>query len=210
MKKGIKCRFVQLLERVAEGGGCFVDIGVATNDLQDVAESQPQARHGRHLDVGTTDPGYGDSKALAEIEFADGFAEHVAACYNHAAEGDVAFGEDEVFIAALTNDTLELIDHGTSTDDCESVVAMNDGRVRGGTCFLAVAHAGNRDARLYGRGSLQAIQVGIRHDERMAFDWLGLAAILGDEESAASRTESTRETSLSTSSIPMMPTIAMG
>jgi hypothetical protein len=128
-EEGNKVRFVQLLERVAEGGGCFVDIGVATNDLQDVAESQPQARHGRHLDVGTTDPGYGDSKALAKIEFADGFAEHVAACYNHAAEGDVAFGEDEVFIAALTNDTLELIDHGTSTDDCESVVAMNDGRV---------------------------------------------------------------------------------
>ena len=183
-------RFVQFLERVSERGGCFVEIGVAANDLQDVAESQSQAGHGRHLDVGTSDPGYGDSKALAEIEFADGVAEHVAACYNHAAEGDVAFGEDEVFIAALANDPLELIDPGATTDHCEPIIAMNDGRVRGGTCFLAVAHAGDRDARLCAAGDLfqaHALEVRIRHDERVAFERLGLAAILRDEVRRLSR-----------------------
>ncbi len=89
----------------------------------------------------------------------------VAAGYNHAAEGDVAFGEDEVFIAALTDNALELIEPGASTDHCEAIVAMNDRGVRGGMRFPSVAHAGNRDARLYAAGDLfqpYAIQVGIR------------------------------------------------
>jgi hypothetical protein len=40
-----------------------------------------------------------------------------------AAEGDRAVGEDEVFVAALADDTFELIEPRARADDGEAVVA---------------------------------------------------------------------------------------
>ena len=56
-------------------------------------------------------------------------------------------GENEIFIAALADDALELIEARASADHGEPIIAMNDGRVRGGVRFPGVAHAGDRHAR---------------------------------------------------------------
>ena len=81
-------RFVEFLERVADGGGGFVEIGGRADDLHLVAELQAQAGHGGHFEVGARDAGDGDAEAVVEVEFADGFAEHVAVGDDDAAEGD--------------------------------------------------------------------------------------------------------------------------
>ena len=39
-------RFVEFLERVADGGGRLVKVGVTTDNLNLIANLQPQARHG--------------------------------------------------------------------------------------------------------------------------------------------------------------------
>ena len=81
-------RFVEFLERVADGGGGFVEVGGRADDLQLVAKLQAQAGHGGHLEVGAGDARDGDAEAIVEVEFADGLAEHVAIGDDDAAEGD--------------------------------------------------------------------------------------------------------------------------
>ena len=96
----------------------------------------------------------------------------------------VALGEDEVFVAALADDALELIEPRARADDGEAVVAMNDGRVGGGVRFLAVADAGDGDARFEAAGDrveAHAVEIRIRDDERAAFERLDLAAVLRGE-----------------------------
>ena len=83
-------RFVELLERVAEGGRGFVEILLRADDLDLVAELQAQAGHGGHLHVGAGDARDGHAEAVVEVEFADGLAEHVAIGDDDAAVGDRA------------------------------------------------------------------------------------------------------------------------
>ena len=64
---------------------------VAPDDLELIAELQAQTGHRSHLDIGAGDARDRDAETIVEIEFVDGFAEHVAIRHDHAAKGDVAF-----------------------------------------------------------------------------------------------------------------------
>ena len=101
-----------------------------------------------------------------------------------------AVGEDEVFVAALADDALELIEPRARADDGEAVVAMDHGRVGGDVRFIAVADAGDGDARFEAAGDrveAQAFEVRIRDDERAAFERLDLAAVLRGEVGGLAR-----------------------
>ena len=102
----------------------------------------------------------------------------------------VALGEDEVFVAALADDALELIEPRARADDGEAVVAMDHGRVGGGVRFVAVADAGDGHARFEPAGDrveAHAVEVRIRDDERAAFERLDLAAVLRGEVGGLAR-----------------------
>ena len=131
--------FIQFLERVAKGGSGFVEITFPSNDLQHVAKPQAQVRHGGHFNIGAGDARYRDAEALVKVEFAHGLAEDFTSSHDHASEGDAALGEDEVFIAAPTDNALELIEPRTSADYGEAIVKMNHRRVGGGAGFFPVA-----------------------------------------------------------------------
>ena len=81
-------RFVQFLERIADGARGFVEIGRGADDLELVAELQPQPRHGCHLDVRARHPCHRDVKTLVEVQFVHRLAEHVAIGDDHAAKRD--------------------------------------------------------------------------------------------------------------------------
>ena len=177
-------RFVEFLERVADGGGGFVEVVGHTDNLRLVAKLQAQAGHCGHLEVGAGDARDGDAEAVVEVEFADGLAEHVAIGDDDAAESERAVGEDEVFVAVPANDALKLIEPRAHADDGETVVAMNHGRVGGNVRFITVADAGDGDARFEAAGDrveADAFEVRIRDDERAAFERLDLAAVLRGE-----------------------------
>ena len=181
MKNGTKWVSFSSLSELPRAAAALSRSASPSNDLQHVAESQAQVRHGGHFNIGAGDARYGDAEALVEVEFADGLAEDVASSHDHASEGDAALGEDEVFIAALTDDALELIEPRASADDGEAIVEMNHGRVGGGARFLAVADAGNSHARFDAPGDRvesYAIEIRIGDDKRMAFERLDLAAVL--------------------------------
>ena len=80
---------VKFLERVANCGGGFVEIGRRADDLQLVAKLQAQAGHSGHLKVGTGNARDRDAETIVEIEFVDGLAEHAAIGDDDATEGDV-------------------------------------------------------------------------------------------------------------------------
>jgi len=92
-------RFVEFLERVADGDGGFVEIAGHTDNLRLVAKLQAQAGHRGHLKVGAGDARDDDAEAVVEIEFADGLAEQFAIGDDDAAESERAVGEDKVFVA---------------------------------------------------------------------------------------------------------------
>ena len=151
---------------------------------------QPQSGHRGHLEVGARHAGDGDVEAVIEVEFADGFAEHVAIGDDDASEGDRALGEDEVFIAALADNALELIEPRAGADDGEAVVAMDHGRIGRGVRFVAVAGAGDGDARFEPAGDgvkAHTFEVRVRDDERAAFEQLDLAAVLRGEVGGLAR-----------------------
>ncbi len=177
-------RFVEFLERVADGGGGLVEVVGHTDDLCLIAKLQAQAGHGGHLEVGAGDARDGDAEAVVEVEFADGLAEHVAIGDDDAAESERAVGEDEVFVAVLANDARKLIEPRAHADDGETVVAMNHGRVGGDVRFITVADAGDGDARFEAPGDrveADAFEVRIRDHEGAAFERLDLATVLRGE-----------------------------
>jgi hypothetical protein len=65
----------------------------------------------------------------------------LASGHYHSPEGNVTFREDEVFIAALTDDAFELVESRARADDGQTVIKMNYGRVGRGPRFLTVADA---------------------------------------------------------------------
>src|SRR5208337_2048078 len=81
-------RFVEFLERVADGGGGFVEVVGDTDNLRLVTKLQAQAGHRGHLEVGAGDARDGDAEAVVEVELADGLAEHVAIGDDDAAESE--------------------------------------------------------------------------------------------------------------------------
>ena len=178
MKNGMKCVSFNSLSELPTAAAALSRSFGAPDDLELIAKLQAQTRHGGHLEIGAGHARDRDAEAIVEIEFADGFAEHIAIGYDHAAKGDVALGEEEVFIAAPADDALELLEPRARADDREAIVEMNHGRVSGGHCFIAVANAGNGDARFDPAGNRvepHAVEIRIRYDERAAFQWIDLA-----------------------------------
>ncbi len=110
-------RFVEFLERVADGCGGFVEIVGHTDDLCLITKLQAKAGHGGHLKVGAGDARDGDTEAVVEVEFADGLAKHVAIGDDDAAEGKRALGEDKVFVAVLADNARKMIEPRAHTDD---------------------------------------------------------------------------------------------
>ena len=115
------------------------------------------------------------------MRLGDCFAEHVPVGHDYTAKRDVAFGENEIFLASLADDTLELFEPGARADYRESIIAMNHGRIRRGDCFGAVAHACNCDARFdstRNRINANAIKIRIRDDECAALQRLDRRPVL--------------------------------
>ena len=74
-----------------------------------------------------------------------------------------------------------MVEPGRRADNGEPVVAMDHGRVRGSLCFIAMADAGDCDARLEAAGNrveAQSVHVRICDDERPAFERFGLSPVL--------------------------------
>ncbi len=91
------------------------------------------------------------------------------------------FCEDEIFVAALAHDALELLQPRACADDRETIVHVNDGRVGRGHCFIAAANARNGDARLdpaRDRIEPHAVEIWIRDHERAALERLDRRAVL--------------------------------
>ena len=94
MKKGTNCVSIQFLERIAHRRRGFVEIFGAPDDLELIAKLQAQTWHRRHLDICAAHARDGDAETIVEVEFVNGFAEHVAIGHGNASKSDVAFGED--------------------------------------------------------------------------------------------------------------------
>ena len=93
-------------------------------------------------------------------------------------------GEDEIFVAALANDALELVESRARADHGEAIIAMNDGRVGGGVRFSPWRTREIVTPRFDAAGDriqAHAVEVWIGHDQRPALERLGLAAVLGGE-----------------------------
>jgi hypothetical protein len=177
-------RFVEFLERVADGGSGFSEVVGHTDDLQLITKLQAQAGHRGHLEVGAGDARDGDAEAVVQVEFADGLTEHVAIGDYDTAESERAVGEDEVFVALPANDARKMVESRAQANDGETVVAMNHGRVGGDVRFITVADTGDGDARFKAardRVEADAFEVRIRDGERAAFEGLDLSTVLGGE-----------------------------
>ena len=146
MKNGMKCVSLSSLSELPTAAAALSRSALGADDLHLVAKLQAQAGHGGHLEIGAGDARNGDTEAVVEIEFVNSFTEHSAVSHDYAAEGERAVGEHEVFVAALADNALKLIEPRAGADDGETVVAMNYGRVGGSARFLAVADAGDSNA----------------------------------------------------------------
>ena len=73
---GMNCVSLSSLTELPRAARGAIEVGVAADDLQHVAEPQPQVRRGGHLEVGPGDARDGHAGRDAQGQLAEALAEH--------------------------------------------------------------------------------------------------------------------------------------
>ena len=103
--------FVEFLQRVADGVAPPCRGRRGADDLEHVAELQPQPRHGGHLDVRARHPGHRDAKPLRRGSSSSTVLPSTSRSVTTTRRNvTLPVGSDEIFIAALADHPLELIE----------------------------------------------------------------------------------------------------
>ena len=143
---------------------------LVADEVELVAELEPQFRHRGHLDVGAGHAGDRNAEELVEAEFVHGLAQHVPPGHEHAPERDRAGRLHEIDVAAAADHALELFQVLRRADGQQDVAQLDRRVVRriGHQRFARATEPGNHHAGFAparDRAQRYAREVDVFHDQ---------------------------------------------